>query len=224
MSRDDYRVGLVHATMNSVQPILHAFKVHAPKVTLMNFMDESLIFELNEKGIVTKEMTRRLLDLVDKAAVSGVDGILLTCSSFTPVVAEIRHLFDIPILSADLSMLEKAVDMGTHIGVIATVEAAGPTTRKILEEVSSKKEKTVKIETVIITDAFQALQNGNHIRHDELIHLKVQELAMHCDVIVFAQFSMARALQTMSFNTVPILTSPEISVKSIIAEISNTRR
>ncbi|SIS13511.1 hypothetical protein SAMN05878482_11812 [Peribacillus simplex] len=222
MSRQDYRIGLIHATMNSVQPILDAFQVHAPQVTLVNFMDESLIFELNETGIVTKGMARRLLNLVEKAVMSGVDGILLTCSSFTPVVAEISHLFDLPMLSADLSMLEKAVGMGTRIGVIATVEAAGPTTTTILKKISSKRQKDVSIETVIIPEAFKALQNGDRTKHDELIHRKVQELTIDCDVILFAQFSMARALETLDITTtdIPILTSPEISVKSIIDEIS----
>lgn len=220
LSGKDYRIGLIHATMNSVQPILDAFQIHAPQVTLVNFMDESLIFELNETGIVTKNMSRRLMNLAEKAEMSGVDGILLTCSSFTPVVEEISHLFDVPILSADLSMLEKAVDMGARIGVIATIEAAGPTTTKILEKISSNRQKDVTIKTVIIPEAFEALQNGNRTKHDELIHQKVFELMDNCDVILFAQFSMARALETLDFTTTPILTSPEISVKSIVAEIS----
>lgn len=222
LSREDYRIGLVHATMNSVQPILDAFKVHAPQVTLVNFMDESLIFELNETGIVTKDMSRRLMNLVEKAELSGVDGILLTCSSFTPVVEEISHLFDLPVLSADLSMLEKAVEMGTQIGVIATVEAAGPITTTILKNISIKRKKDISIKTAIIPEAFQALQNGNRTKHDELIHQKVQELAYDCHVILFAQFSMVRALETLDITTtaIPILTSPEISVKSIVAEIS----
>jgi Asp/Glu/hydantoin racemase len=222
LSAADYRIGLIHATMNSVQPILDAFQVHAPQVTLVNFMDESLIFELNETGIVTKSMARRLLNLVEKAVMSGVDGVLLTCSSFTPVVAEIRHLFDVPMLSADLSMLEKAVEMGSRIGVIATVEAAGPTTATMLEKVALQKQKDVMVKTVVIPEAFKALQNGNRTKHDELIHREVQELSNDCDDILFAQFSITRALETLdiTITTIPILTSPEISVKSIVAEIA----
>ncbi|MBT2730365.1 Asp/Glu/hydantoin racemase [Bacillus sp. ISL-75] len=220
MSGEDFRIGLIHATMNSVQPILEAFKNHAPQVTVVNFMDESLIFELNETGFVTKNMARRLLNLVEKAVMCGVDGILLTCSSFTPVVAEISHLFDVPMLSADLSMLEKAVDMGTRIGVIATIEAAGPTTATILEKISLERQKDVTIKTVVIPEAFKALQKGDRTKHDELIHREVLELTMDCDVILFSQFSMARAIETLDITTTPILTSPEISVKSIVAEIS----
>ncbi|PFB04605.1 Asp/Glu/hydantoin racemase [Priestia megaterium] len=220
MEETKYRVGLIHATMNSVQPILKAFSDYAPHITLKNFMDESLIFELNETGIVTKDMKRRLLNLVEKAVKSEVDGVLLTCSSFTPVVAEISHLFDVPILSADLSMLEKAVDMGSQIGVIATVEAAGPTTTRLLEGVAKERGKNVKINTKVIMEAFQALQNGDRHKHDELIQKEILMLSEDCDVIILAQFSMARALETLGTASKPVLTSPEISVKAIVDRVS----
>ncbi|RAS75549.1 Asp/Glu/hydantoin racemase [Priestia endophytica] len=202
--------------MNSVPPILEAFREYAPHITLVNFMDESLIFELNETHTVTKDMIRRLMNLAEKAASHGVDGILLTCSSFTPAVAEISHLFDVPMLSADLSMLEQAVETGNRIGVIATVEAAGPTTTKLLEGIAAKHQKNIFIETVVISEAFEALQNRQATTHDELIHQKVEELSSDCDVILFAQFSMARALKTLKVKPKPILTSPEISVKAIV--------
>ncbi|MGE7717930.1 aspartate/glutamate racemase family protein [Priestia megaterium] len=220
MEETKYRVGLIHATMNSVQPILKAFSDYAPHITLKNFMDESLIFELNETGIVTKDMKRRLLNLVEKAVKSEVDGVLLTCSSFTPVVAEISHLFDVPILSADLSMLEKAVDMGSQIGVIATVEAAGPTTTRLLEGVAKERGKNVRIDTKVITEAFQALQNGDRHKHDELIQKEILMLSDDCDVIILAQFSMARVLETLETASKPVLTSPEISVKAIVDRVS----
>ena len=220
LSEKNYRIGLIHATMNSVPSILEAFYEHAPHVTLVNFMDESLIFELNETNIVTKDMVRRLMNLAEKASGSGVDGILFTCSSFTPAIAEISHLFDVPMLSADLSMLEQAVDMGNRIGVIATVEAAGPTTTNLLEGIAAKRQKNIFVETVVISEAFEALQKREAVKHDELIHQKVEELSLDCDVILFAQFSMARALKTLKVKPKPVLTSPEISVKAIVNAVT----
>lgn len=221
MDGKEYRIGLIHATMNSVQPILDAFSIHAPHVTLLNFMDESLIFELNETGIISKKMIRRLMDLVEKAEACDVDGILFTCSSFTPCVPQISELFDIPMLSADYSMLEKAVDMGERIGVIATVEAAGPTTTKLLKGIAKERGKMVHIQTEVIPEAFQVLQNGNRAKHDQLIQKTIVDLSDDCDVIVLAQFSMVRALETLEVNPKPVLTGPEISVKSIVAKISS---
>lgn len=93
MGTSPTRIGLIHATMNSVQPIHEAFRAQAPHVILLDFMDEGLIFELNETGVITTAMIRRLVALIARAEESGVDGILLTCSSFSPYVPQIRSLF-----------------------------------------------------------------------------------------------------------------------------------
>jgi Asp/Glu/hydantoin racemase len=98
-------IGLVHATMNSVQSILEAFKENAPEIKLLNFMDEGLIDELNQTNIVTESMIEQLVYLMKRAESSGVDGILLTCSSFSPYVEGIKDQFSVPVLSADIAML-----------------------------------------------------------------------------------------------------------------------
>lgn len=214
------RIGLIHATLNSVQPILEAFREHAPEATVLHFMDEALISELNEFGTVTPSMLRRLLHVVEKADESRVDGILLTCSSFTPYVPLIRNFFETPIQSADYSMLEQAVDSGERIAVIATVEKAGPTTEQLLKEIADERKKTVEIHTEIISEAFNALQNGEAARHDQIIQQKVSELSVNNDVVVLAQFSMARALKGLEERPRPVLTSPEVSVKCIMALLS----
>lgn len=221
MDKTPIRIGLIHATMNSVQPILEAFRTHAPYATLLNFMDEGLIFELNETGTVTPAMVRRLVRLIERAEESRVDGILLTCSSFSPYVPQIRKLFSVPIVSADLSMLEHAVDVGTRIGVIATVGTAGPITSQQLKEIAKERGKAIEVHTEIITDAFAALQNGDPVKHDELIHEKITAFSAECDVILLAQMSMARALRRLNKLPKPVLTSPEISVRTILSQLSD---
>lgn len=214
------RIGLIHATLNSVQPILDAFREHAPEITLLNFMDEELITDLNIFGRVTPRMLRRLIHLIEKAEESGVDGILLTCSCFTPYVPLVRNFFDTPIQSADYSMLEKAVESGNRIAVIATVGKAGPTTEQLLREIADERKKDVEIHTEVITEAFSALQQGDPAQHDEIIQQKIAELSGNSDVVVLAQFSMARALKGLKEPNKPVLTSPEVSVKSIVALLS----
>ena len=58
---------LVHATMNSVRPRLDTFSANPPQATLLNFMDEGLITELNEKGIILSKIIRSLICLAGKA-------------------------------------------------------------------------------------------------------------------------------------------------------------
>lgn len=216
------KIGLVHATMNSVQPILHAFRSLHPSVDLINVMDEGLIWELNQTNEITQNMTRRLIDIASKAEDAGADAILLTCSSFSPNVEGFKHLFGVPIISSDESMLNEAIRIGGKIGVIATVAKAGPTTTGLLYETAEKAGKTVEVETVVITEAFQALQKGNQAKHDELIHAEIDKLTPECDVVLLAQYSMARALDSYERGETPILTGPEVSANAIV-ELAETK-
>ena len=210
------KIGLVHATMNSIQPILHAFHAHHPSVDLINVMDEGLIWELNKTNEITQDMTRRLIDIASKAESAGADAILLTCSSFSPNVEGFKHLFSVPIISSDESMLNEAVKIGGKIGVIATVAKAGPTTTNLLYETAEKQCKEIEVETVVITDAFQALQKGDQAKHDEMIHAEIDKLSAHCDVVLIAQYSMARAMDSYERGAMPILTGPEVSANAIV--------
>ncbi|WP_248930735.1 aspartate/glutamate racemase family protein [Paenibacillus hamazuiensis] len=214
------QIALVHATMNSVQPIVEAFQEHAPHVKLLHFLDEGLISELNETGVVSESMVRRLVGLMERAEQSRAEGIMLTCSSFTPQVNGIKHLFSKPVLSADYSMLEHAVKLGKRIGVIATVQAAGPTTTGLIQEIAGREGADVHVETIVLTEAFDALQAGDPNKHDQLIGQRIHEMESRCDVIVLAQMSMARVLKQVPKGSVPVLTSPEISVKSMLSVLS----
>lgn len=219
MSTSNIKIGLVHATMNSVQPILEAFKENAPHVNLLNFMDEGLIDELNKTGIVTDEMVDQLVYLMKRAESSGVDEILLTCSSFSTYVEGAKSQFSVPVLSADIAMLEHAISLTNRIGVIATVGAAGPTTTKLLKEISDKQNKQVEINTHVLTEAFTALQQGDADKHNRLIRDKITELSATSDVIILAQMSMCRALKGWDESSKPVLTSPDICINKILHEI-----
>lgn len=214
------KIGLVHATMNSVQPILEAFQQFAPEVHLLNFMDEGLIDELNRTGKVTDIMVEQLVSLMKRAEDSGVDGILLTCSSFSPYVSGVANQFDIPVLSADIAMLEHAIEVGEKLGVIATVGAAGPTTTKLLYEIAEENNRTIEVDTHVLTEAFSALQKGDPNTHNRFIRERITELSKSCDVIILAQMSMCRSLVDWEKPDIPILTSPEISIRRILAKIS----
>ncbi|UYP07341.1 aspartate/glutamate racemase family protein [Priestia megaterium] len=216
-----YRIGLVHATLNAVKPMNDAFRQYAPETICLNFLNEGLIQELNETGNVTPEMVRRLGKLIESASLSNVDGVLLTCSSFTPYVDLLAPLFNIPVISVDYAMLDRAVSMGNRIGLIATVAAAGPTSEQILKDIAEEKGKSIVINTEIISEAFAALQKGDEDMHDMLIQQKIKDLSNHCDVVVVAQISMIRALRGLRTLTTPVLTSPEISIKSILSKLDH---
>lgn len=215
------RVGLVHATLNALQPMTEAFQQYAPAIQTLHFLDEGLIADLNAAGKVTRPLIRRFIRLVEKAEEAGVDGVLLSCSSFTPYTPLINQLFDFPIVSIDFAMLAEAVQIGTKIGVIATVVTAAPITKQILEEIAAEKKKPIEIYTETLTDAFAALQNGEEHRHNQIIYDKVEEMSRTCDVVVLAQISMVRAMEGYTPQSKPVLTSPESSIRSLLQQLAD---
>lgn len=213
------RIGLIHATLNAVQPMIDAFQRYEPTVTVLNFLDEGLLLAVNEQGGVNPKILRRFIRLIEKAEEAKVDGILLSCTVFSPHVPLIRQFFSIPIVSVDGAMLDQAVNMGGRVGVIATVATAGPTTAKQIEEIAKQQGKNIQVDVTVCTEAFAKLQ-VDPLAHDQLIREIALNLANKADVIVLAQISMARAAACMEDIKVPVLTSPQSSIQAIMQQLS----
>lgn len=118
-----YKVGLIHATLNSVEPILNVFKRDYKEIDTINFVDEGLLREANKQGKITNELIERFASLLQRALVSEVNAILILCSIFSPTIDEMRKRFpSIPIENVDDEMLYQAVQKGKRIGVVARVK------------------------------------------------------------------------------------------------------
>lgn len=192
-----------------------AFGAHSPGARLLHFLDEGLLLLANREGL-TPRAVGELERLVKRATDSGAEAVLLTCSAYSPAVPEIQTRCPVPILSADDAMLRTALTLGSRIGVVATVEAAGPTTAQLLRDNAAETGRTVDVEVRVEPAAFAALKAGAVARHDELVRAQVAALLPHCDVIVLAQISMARALAGVPAYAKPVLSSPDISAQAIL--------
>lgn len=67
---------------------------------------------------------------------------------------------------------------------------------------------------VFVPDAFAALSQGDGETHDALVKAAILELASRVDVIVLAQASMARVLDSLApgESSVPVLASPQTAL------------
>ena len=64
--------------------------------------------------------------------------------------------------------------------------------------------------------AFDALSAGDRERHDELVRAGLRELIADVDVVVLAQASMARVVETLPDESpVPILSSPRLGMQRV---------
>lgn len=218
------KIGLIHTTINSIGPSNAAVaQFNDREIKVLNFLDEGILEEIKQNNGITTKISDTMLQLIRRAELCGVQGIMMNCSLFSPYIDKLQQECSVPIISADLAMLEYVVEKAKNIAVIATVESAGPTTKNLLQQVAKKKNKQIEIQVQFAAGAFVALNKGDEETHNRLIQDIAAELDGKHDIIVFAQISMARALNSkLAFKT-EIVTSPSISVKTLIEQIEKPK-
>jgi len=212
------RVTLIHAMTVAMRPILEAFREGWPEAEVSSLLDEDLVGGLRREGGLTPRVTQRICDLATYVARGGADGILFTCSAFTPAMDLARQLVTIPVLKPDEAMIAGALEAGERIGLVATMPATVPVAEAQLRAAAAVRGKAIEVVTVAVPDGLKALNAGDLATHDRLVAEAARPLGPHVDVLCLAQFSMARARAAVQAVVgVPVLTSPSAAVTRLKA-------
>lgn len=205
-------LALLHTSPTLTPLFTSLCRQHLAQTEIFHMVDESLIQQTIAAGKLQKVTVRRVIDMVESAALVGVDGMLVTCSSIGPAVSLAAKLFPFPVIRVDEAMAEKAVREGRRIGVIATLRTTLEPTTALLREKSAAAGLNTQIEESLCDGAFQAVLAGDTETHDRAVSQALVQLAEKVDLVVLAQASMARVLQQMPEVKVPVLSSPELAV------------
>lgn len=214
-------LGLIHTSATLV-PVFQELtnKYLADKdLKIFNIVDDSLIKNTIERGAMTPDTARRVVEYVGSAEAAGADFILVTCSSIGAAVESSAPLTGVPVLRVDQPMADKAVQIGTKIGVVATLSTTLEPTSDLVRRRAIVAGKEIELTSKLCEGAFDALMGGKPEVHDESVASALKELAQQVDVIVLAQASMARVVDQLSDEDkkVPILTSPELAMQHLAA-------
>lgn len=184
-------------------------------LTIFNIVDDSLIKNTIERGALTQDTSKRVVNYVRSAVSAGADYIMVTCSSIGPAVETAAALTKIPVLRVDQPMADMAVAMGTKIGVVATLSTTLEPTSDLVRRRAIAAGKEIELTAQLCEGAFEALMGGKPEVHDAMVAAALKELAQKVDVIVLAQASMARVVGQLAEEDkkVPILASPGIAVE-----------
>lgn len=214
------KIGVIHATCSAVEPLNQAARAYSDDITVLNFVNENLLFRANQVGGTDEIGLRTFLRTFFEAADAGVDGIIVACSVYTPYVDVLKTLVSIPVIGIDNPMLVSAVEQGSKIGIIATTASSGPSAMHQMKKISDSMRKKVDFQIEINTDAMTELKSGNIQKHNKLLYDAGKKLvADGCDCIVLAQITMACAAESMVQLGVPVLTSPLEGIKKIVSLI-----
>lgn len=208
-------IGVVHATRVAVTPIETAFESHWPEAEVVQLIDESLSRDLEAIGHLTPEINERVERLAAFAQRGGAAAILYSCSAFGPAIEAAQAGLPIPVLKPDQAMLDEALAEGGRIQVLSTYKPSGPAMKVELETLAAKKDAEVVIEESYVAGALDALHAGDGGAHDSLIAEAAAE-EPPADVVLLAQFSMARARDAVARRVDSVvLSSPESAVLAL---------
>lgn len=174
---------------------------YLPGVHLVNAGTEAMqlnFMEAYHKGEPTPPqsnidaMARYAVDLVELA---NVDAVLITCSTMNrsyPFVAKALEPYGVPVMPIDGPMMEKAVNHGGRILVVATHGPTVKSTQLLLQETAEKMGKTIEFSGLHTEIPWERLAEFDIEGHNQAladsVRAKLKEEKIDC--VVFAQLSM----------------------------------
>ncbi|MEO6231078.1 MAG: aspartate/glutamate racemase family protein [Ferruginibacter sp.] len=215
-------LALIHTSATLVPVFAELCSKYLPGIKVFNIVDDSLIKNTIACGELTASTSRRVVNYAGSAEEAGADYILFTCSSIGPAVESAATLTGVPVLRVDQPMADIAVQSGKRIGVIATLSTTLEPTSDLVRRRAIVAGKEIELVPVLCEGAFEALMSGDAATHDAKVGAALKKLSAEVDVILLAQASMGRVVDTLdeADRKIPILASPTIAIQ-YLAEVLN---
>jgi Asp/Glu/hydantoin racemase len=201
----------------NIEPVFKSlFEEYLPDVRIIDFVDSDVLAAVNRDGGINASHIQRMTYLAKSAEASGADLIFSACSSLGPSMDTARQLVNVPIIKIDDAMTQRAVELGSRIGVMATVPTTLKPTIDLIQEKAQAAGKSVETQPYLCKGAFDVLMSGERDRHDQMVLAGAQELAPQVDLIVLAQASMSRLAPMLSKEVgKEVLGSPRLAVNYV---------
>lgn len=204
-------LGIIHASHITIQAMQPYIQKYLPGVEVMHVCDDTIQRDNIRAGagVIPKVNYYKFAQYAHNLEEAGVDMILLACSTFNYAAELARPLINVPIAQIDRPMMEKAVDTGSRIGLLATLETTVPSSERLLDIVAAERGKKIQRKTLLCTEAFAAYSAGDIETHNRILKEAVEKLSQEVDCIVMAQLSMSALAPYLGETSVPVYNSGE---------------
>ena len=211
-------LGIIHAshiTISAMEPYLRRYLPEG--VEVMHLCDDTIQRD-NIKagvGVIPKVNYFKFAQYAHNLEEAGADLILLACSTFNYAAELARPMIQVPIAQIDRPMMEKAVQTGRRIGLLATLETTVPSSQRLLEIAAREAGKEITCKTVLCSKAFEEYSKGNVEEHNRILTQAVEDLSGEVDCIVMAQLSMSALAPYLKNTRVPVYNSGETGFQRV---------
>lgn len=217
------KLAIIHTTPATIEPLKALASEVIPGVTVINFVDDSILPQLRDNGGDVSAVAERLVHYARFAEQVGAHVILEACSSVGEVVAQMQAEVSIPVVRIDGAIAEHAVTRGERIGVAATLATTLDPTLRLLRQKAAQAGRAVEFIPHLVDSAYQKLLAGNAAGHDRDLAAALTELAAQAEIVVLAQASMARVVPALPNDLqARFLTSPRLAMQRVQAALDGS--
>ncbi len=209
-------LAFLHTVPFLVEPFTRLAAENLPGVGCFHVVDDGILKEVFRDGVLAPKVLRRILQQAVLAGEAGAELIVFTCSSTSPAVDFVRPLSGVPIMKVDEPMAERAVQLGSRIGVLTTAKTTLEPSANLIKSEAQRQGKSVRVDARLEVEAFEARLAGKVAEHDRIIRKACAELAAENDVVVLAQASMAHLAESLCEEVGrPVLSSPPLCMDKL---------
>ncbi len=216
------KIAVMNATKLSIDPVDLAAK-QFPDLEIFHFMDEGMSWLGKKEGRISGKNMARMVGLMRSAGELGVDGILLSCTIFSPLIDELKLCTDLPLVAADIGVFEKAARDYQKIGAVVSFAPTMESVAWVVDRCRRQIRPDFDVEQKLAAGAFEAAAAGDEEGHNRAIFETAASFSGK-EAIVLSQMSQVRALPLFEGFKIPVLTSPSVSLGLLVEEIENNRK
>lgn len=209
------KLGFISITRTAMPPLM-ALAQQREGLEYLNYLDEGIEMLEAERGGVDDDLLARMTGLLRTARDDGAEGLLITCSMFTPYLDKLRSGIKVPVIAADEAMMKLAVKDSDKLLLLCTNPGTVEPSESLLRRCAEEAGRDPEIETVLLEEAWTAVHEGDNDKHNRLIREAIRDHEDNCDVIVLAQMSMAAAVLDFESKT-RVMTSPGAALDTLEA-------
>ncbi|ACT00015.1 aspartate/glutamate racemase family protein [Paenibacillus sp. JDR-2] len=199
------KIGCLHAHYSNIEYIEASI---GSKAELIHFVDPGLMMGM-EEGFNHVKVKEKAVDQINWIAQSGVDAILITCTSYIALLEEVET--NLPIIKLDEPFFNEICKI-TQSQILlftnpATVEG---TMKRLTKFASSHGYQLPDIEVKVIENAFQLIMQGQKTEYADEVYKFIEKM-LHSEqdkILAVAQLSMVKAAERVAREFNISITNP----------------
>ncbi len=210
------KIAIIHTTPVTVDSLKELVNEIIPGTDVINIVDDSILPQLLDNNGDLNIVEERITKYIRITEELNADLIMSACSSVGEIFDKVNSKISVPVTRIDDAMAELAVNSGNKIGVAATLETTLKPTLDLLKKKALEAGKEIEFKTELVSSAYEKLMAGDKDGHDQILAERLQELVNGVEIVVLAQASMARVVNSLaSEERDKFLTSPRLGISRV---------